>query len=166
MVNFISIPIMVILVVLQTGIINRIPLLNGTPDLILLVLVAWSLQEKVNNAWLWAVVGGVLVSFVSATPFFAPLVGYLLVTILGRLLQRRIWQSPILAMFVLTFVGTVLYQGILFTASVVNGVPLGWRESLNLVILPSVLLNMALALPVHSIIVDLSRWLYPIQVDV
>jgi rod shape-determining protein MreD len=166
MVNFISIPIMIILVVLQTGIINRIPLLYGTPDLILLVLVAWSLQEKVNNAWIWAVVGGVLVSFVSATPFFAPLIGYLLVIILGRLLQRRIWQTPILAMFVLTFIGTVLYQGILFAALVVNGVPLGWRESLNLVTLPSVLLNMALALPVHSIIVDLSHWLYPIQVDV
>jgi rod shape-determining protein MreD len=165
MVNFISIPIMIILVVLQTGIINRIPLLNGTPDLILLVLVAWSLQEKVNNAWLWAVVGGVLVSFVSATPFFAPLIGYLLVTVLGRLLTRRIWQTPILAMFVLTFIGTILYQGTLFTALVVSGVPLGWRESLNLVTLPSVLLNMALALPVHSIIVDLSRWLYPIQVD-
>lgn len=166
MANFISIPIMIILVILQTGIINRIPLINGTPDLIMLVLVAWSLQEKVTNAWLWALVGGVLVSLVSATPFFAPLVGYLTVTTLGRLLQRRIWQTPILAMFVLTFVGTFVYQGILFTALVVNGVPIGWREGLNLVTLPSVLLNMALALPVHSIIVDLAHWIYPIQVEV
>ena len=166
MANFISIPIMIILVILQTGIINRIPLLNGTPDLILLVLVGWSLQEKVTNAWLLALVGGVLVSLVSATPFFAPLVGYLTVTTLGRLLQKRIWQTPILAMFVLTFVGTFVYQGILFTALVVNGVPIGWREGLNLVTLPSVLLNMALALPVHSIIVDLARWVYPKQVEV
>jgi rod shape-determining protein MreD len=157
---------MIILVILQTGIISRIPLLNGTPDLILLVLVAWSLQEKVKNAWLWALVGGVLASLVSATPFFAPLVGYIIVTTLGRLLQRRIWQTPILAMFVLTFLGTFVYQGILFSALVVSGVPIGWREGLNLVTLPSVLLNMALALPVHSIVVDIAHWVYPIQVEV
>ena len=166
MANLISIPIMIILIILQTGIINRIPLLNGTPDLILLVLVAWSLQEKVNNAWLWALVGGLLVSLISATPFFAPLLGYLAISIMGRLLQRRIWQTPILAMFVLTFIGTFVYQGILFAALVVKGVPLGWRECLDLVTLPSVLLNMALALPVHSIIVDLARWIYPLQVEV
>jgi rod shape-determining protein MreD len=165
MANIIAIPIMLLLVMLQTSVVTRLPLLNGTADLVLLVLVAWSLQEKVTNAWLWSLLGGLLVSLVSATPYFAPLFGYLLVTGLGRLLQKRIWQTPILAMFVLTFIGTFVYQGILFLALVVNNVALDWRESLNLVVLPSVLLNMALALPVHSIIVDLTDWVHPTQVE-
>jgi hypothetical protein len=73
MANIISIPIMVFLLMLQTGIISHIPLLNGTADIMLLVLVAWSLQEKVTNAWFWALVAGGLVCLVSATPYFAPL---------------------------------------------------------------------------------------------
>jgi rod shape-determining protein MreD len=166
MATLISIPIMIFLLMLQTGIISHLPLLNGTADLILLVLVAWSLQAKVNNAWFWALVAGGLVSLVSATPYFAPLIGYLVVTGLGQFLQKRIWQTPILAMFMVTFVGTFAYQGILFIALVVKGVPLNWRECLQLVVLPSLLLNMALAIPVHSIIVDLANWVFPTQAEI
>jgi hypothetical protein len=109
MANLISVPIMVMLIMIQTSVIARLPLLNGTADLILLVLVAWSLQERVKNAWIWAVCGGLLVCLVSATPFYAPVIGYLLVTGLGSILSKRIWQAPILAMFVLTYLGTFHY---------------------------------------------------------
>jgi hypothetical protein len=37
---------------------SRIPLLHGSADLILLALVAWALQKRVNTAWQWALIGG------------------------------------------------------------------------------------------------------------
>ena len=44
-------PVLIITLMLQLAIISRLPLLHGTADLMLLVLVAWALQERVRTAW-------------------------------------------------------------------------------------------------------------------
>ena len=71
-----SIPIFAVLLMLQTAVFSRVPLLQGTTDLVLLAVVAWALQRKVQTAWQWAIVAGVMVSFVSAMPFGTLLLGY------------------------------------------------------------------------------------------
>lgn len=164
--NLLAFPILLSLAILQTVIVSRIPLLSGTADIVFLVLTAWALQDQVKNPWLWTLVGGALMSLLSAAPWFALLIGYAAVTVLARLLRRRIWQTPILAMFAVTLLGTVLVQAICYTAIRVHGTALDLRQSLNLVILPSVILNMALALPVHAMITDLAEWVFPKDLEV
>jgi len=156
---------MVLLVMIQSVIVSRLPLLGGTADIVLLVLVAWTLQERVKTAWIWALVGGILVSFVSALPFFTPLISYLVITGLIRLLQTRIWQTPILAMFVATAVGTLISQLASIFVLKMTGTPLPWAESLSLVVLPSMLLNLLLSLPVYALVADLASWVYPHEVE-
>ena len=70
MTTLLAFPILGILLVLQSAIFSQIPLLQGTTDLVLLALVAWSLQRRVRTAWQWGIIGGLLVGFVSAVPFF------------------------------------------------------------------------------------------------
>ncbi len=166
MANLLSIPILAIVVILQTTIFSRLPLLYGTADLMLLTLTAWALQERVTSAWLWTIVGGLMVSFISAMPSFTPLVGYLMVTGLARLLQRRVWQTPILAMFVATFAGTLIMHAFSIGVLLAAGRSFDWRQGLNLITLPSVLLNMLLVLPVHAIMVDLAHWAYPVELKI
>ncbi len=134
--------------------------------MILLVIVAWALQERVKNAWLWGVIGGLLISFVSAMPFLAPLAGYVLVVIFARVLRSRIWQIPILAMLTVTVVGTFGMHLLDITALFVNGQALPFRESLDYVTMPSVLLNILLALPVYVLMADLAKWVYPAEAEV
>ncbi len=50
-----AIPVLVLTVILQTSIASRIMLLSGNADLVLLVVVAWGLQERAQGAWIWAV---------------------------------------------------------------------------------------------------------------
>jgi cell shape-determining protein MreD len=164
--NLLSIPVLLIVVILQTTVASRLPLLNGTVDLVLLTLTAWSLQERVTSAWVWTLVGGVMVSFISALPSFTPLVGYLLVTWVARLLQRRVWQTPILALFVATFLGTLILHGLTITVLLFTGRSFDWRQALNMITLPSVLLNMLLVLPVHAIMGDLAQRAYPTELNV
>lgn len=166
MANLLSIPVLLVVVILQTTIAGRLPLLYGTADLMLLTLTAWALQERVTNAWLWTILGGLMVSFISAMPFITPLVGYLMVTGVARLLQKRVWQTPILAMFVATFIGTLITNGFTILVLQVAGRSIDWRQGLNLITLPSVLLNMLLVLPVHAIVVDLARWVYPVDLKI
>lgn len=151
---------------LQTVIVTSLPLLNGLADLVLLVLVAWGLQDRVKHAWIWTVIAGVMMEYISGLPQFVPLVSYLLVMAFARLVRRRVWQTPILAMFLVTFVGSVITQGTALAALLAIGSPLSIMDSLNLVILPGTLLNLLLALPTFAVIVDLAQWLYPEEVEI
>lgn len=156
---------LVVFYILQTTIFSQTPLLNGTADLILLFLAAWSLQEQARNSWLWTVIASLLISIVSAMPFFAPLLGYLGVIGISKLLQRRIWRAPILAMFIVTFLGTFFQHAVYVIALQINGAPVAWGGSLDQVILPSVLLNLVFALPIYAIVNDLVGRIYPLEVE-
>jgi hypothetical protein len=164
--NLLAFPILISLAILQTVIVSRIPLLSGTADVVFLVLTAWALQDQVKNPWLWTLVGGGIISLFSAMPWFTILIGYAATTVLARLLRQRIWQTPILAMFAVTLVGTILVQGLCYAVLRANGTVLDLRQSLNLVILPSVILNMVLALPVHAMVSDLAEWIFPKELEV
>jgi rod shape-determining protein MreD len=162
----IALPILAFVVMLQTIIVSTLPLLSGYADLLLLVLVAWALQERARSAWVWAILGGVMVSFISAAPLGTALAGYLLVTAIARLFRRRVWQTPILSMFFVTFLGSLITQGIIMGTLIFQGTPLPLNDSINLVVMPSTLLNLLLALPVYAIFADLAQWMYPEEVEV
>jgi len=162
-----SIPILFFVLMLQTTIVSTLPLLHGYADLILLVLVAWSLQERVQFSWVWSLVAGLMVGYVSALPMFVPVAGYLFVTIACRLLLRRVWQSPILVMFIVTFVGSLVTQFLALIVLIVLGYSnLPIVESVNQIILPGTLFNLLLALPVYAITADMAQWVYPEEVEI
>lgn len=99
----VAIPVLGLSLMLQLAVISRLPLLHGTADLILLVLISWALQDRVKAVWFWTLLGGAMVTFVSGMPFYMPLFGYLVVIGFTRLFSRRVWQTPLLAMFAATF---------------------------------------------------------------
>jgi rod shape-determining protein MreD len=163
--GLLAFPVLILLVMIQMVVVSRLPLLSGTADLVLLVLVAWSLHERVSTAWLWTAVAGLLMSFVSALPLFTPLVGYLLITAIARLLQRRVWQNPILAMFVATAVGSLFYHFMSWFLLSFSGTPLPLADSISRVILPAVLLNLLLSIPVYALVTDMANWIHPYELE-
>jgi len=160
-----SIPVMLGMLMLQVGIVSRLPLLHGTGDLVLLALIAWAVNHRVKMAWFWAVVGGLFVTYISALPAFSPLVVYLMVVIICRLMLRRIWQTPILLLFVMTFAGTILQHLVYIAVLTLAGTPLDITQSISQVVFPSVLVNLLLILPVYSLMNDLANWVYPVELE-
>jgi len=151
--------------ILQTAVFSRLTILAGSADLILLFLAAWSLQERVKNSWIWAAIIGLLISIVSAMPFFAPMIGYLGVVGISKLLQKRVWRIPMLAMIIVTLLGSFFQHSIYVVSLQVAGITLSWRQSLDSVIVPSVLLNLIFALPIFAIVNDLVGRIYPLEVE-
>jgi rod shape-determining protein MreD len=156
---------LLIFTVLQMTVFSRINLIAGSPDLVLLFIAAWSLQEHVKNAWLWTGVFGLIISVISAMPFYAPLIGYLGVVLISKLLQRRVWRVPILAMFIVTLLGTFFQQAVYIIVLQVSGSPISWLESLDSVVVPSVLLNLIFALPIFAVASELVSRIYPLEVE-
>ena len=159
--NLIALPVIILAVILQTAIVSRVYLLSGIADLPLVMLAAWALQEEVETAWHWAVAAGLLVGFVSALPLLAPVIGYFAVVSLAQILQGRVWQAPLLAMFSVTFLGSIIASVLSFAVLRLSDVTLPIGDVLGVLTLPSVLLNMLLAIPVYAVMRDLARWVYP-----
>lgn len=149
---------------LQLAVFSRLPLLHGTADLMLLVLVSWGLQDGVKSHWFWTLLGGGMITLASGLPFYMPIFGYLAAVGLTRLLHRQVWQSPILAMFVAVFVSTLIYHLMSLAALEIAGRGLPLAESLTMVTLPSALWNLMLAFPVYIVITDLANWIYPSEI--
>ncbi len=154
-------PVLLVTLMLQMVVASRLTLLHGSVDLVLLTLVAWALQERARTAWIWALIAGVAVSFISALPLYSPLVAYLVATGIARLLQRRVWQTPILALLVAVLLSTIFQNVFSLAALQFVERPIPIQDGLRLVALPSLLLNLLLALPVYTVIADLASWVYP-----
>ncbi len=162
-----SIPFLGLLVVIQSAVVSRMKLLNGSADLMLLALAALAVQNNFRRAWLWALVGGLAASLVSALPFGILLGGYLAATGLALLLKRWLNKAPMLAVLIVVFAGTLIIQAASYLAVVLllgGLLPLG--QVINTITLPSLLLNLLLSFPLFLVLRDLADWLYPQELKV
>jgi rod shape-determining protein MreD len=166
MINLVGLILFGILAIIQSTIISTMPLLNGTADLILLFIVAWALQDRVASAWQWCLIGGIFATLYSALPFGSFIIAYILCVGITRLLRRRIWKAPFLAMLAAIFICTLAVQFISLVSRILMGVSIPLINALNLILLPSLLLNLILAIPVFSIMHDMASWLYPEELEV
>lgn len=151
---------------LQTAMVSRAPLLNGTADLILVGLIAWALHERVRSAWVWGLAGGLMVGFISALPFWTMPVAYLAAVGVAMLVRRRVWKAPILAMIAAVFASTLVVHFLSLAAVSFSGTLLPVMEVINRITIPSLLLNCLAAIPMYVVVHDLANWAYPEEFDV
>ena len=161
--NLIAFPLLALAIIVQSSVVSQIKLISGYADLLLIILAAWALQDRVESAWHWAVLACIFTGFVSSLPWMVLVLGYFAVAYLAQSLQRRVWQAPLLAMFSVTFAGTILMHLISFIVLRLSGTPFAFGDVVGLITLPSLLLNMLFAIPVYTFMRDLARWVYPYE---
>ena len=157
-----------ITIMLQLAVFSRLPLLNGTADIVLLSLIVWALQENVKiwEVRFWTLFAAIFIGFISAVPFIAIAIPYVLIMLMVRWLQQRIWKASIWALLISVVFGTLFQQTvILFALRIINNIPLQISESYIYIILPSMVLNLLFAVPIYLLIKDIAEWLYPVEVE-
>ncbi len=156
-----SIPVLSFIAVLQSAVVSRLPLNRGTADLMLVVLVAITLQKSVKTAWQWSIVGGLLTDFFSGLPFGLFTISYLITTGIAFLLRERIWRFSFLMQLLVVLSGTLIVHGLSMMVLIIQGNSLQLSTVLQAVTLPSIILNFMLSLPVFIIIQDIIQQLNP-----
>lgn len=159
--NLIAAPVIILAVMVQSAIVSRVTLLSGVADLPLVMLAAWALQDEVESAWHWAAAASLMVGFVSGIHWSVPVLSYVAVVALAQVFQRRVWQAPLLAMFSVTFLGTIGMSVFSLVVLRLVGIPLPLGDVFGLITLPGILLNMLLAIPMYAVMRDLAGWVYP-----
>jgi len=157
----ISIPFLGLIAVLQSAVVSRLPLNNGTADLMLVLLAAIALQKGVTASWQWSIVGGLLTDFISGLPFGIFTFSYLLVTALAVVLRERIWRFSFLIQLLLVLVGTAVTHGLAYLVLFLQGSTLEIASVLRVITLPSVVLNFMLSLPIFILTRDVLEGFIP-----
>jgi len=163
---FLALPILGLMVILQSAIFSQVHLLNGSIDLVLLVVVAWAVQERVKTAWHWGIIAGLLVSLATSVPIWAIVPAYVIATGIAIYMRRIFWQRPLLAMIMATFFAILITHAITVVALGITGIPIPLIEAFYLITIPSILLNLLLAIPMYALIGDLANWLYPETIEI
>jgi hypothetical protein len=161
--NLVAFPLLVLAIIIQSSVVSQIKLISGYADLMLIILAAWALQERVESAWHWATLACIFTGFVSNLPWLVLILGYFGVVYMAQVLQKRVWQAPLLAMFSVTFAGTLVMHLVSFVVLRLSGTPFVFNDVVGLITLPSLLLNMLFAIPVYTFVRDLARWVYPFE---
>lgn len=161
-----AIPILGLMVIVQSAVLSQVHLLHGTVDLVLLIVVAWAVQERVTTAWHWGIIAGLFTSLATAVPALAIIPAYVLITGVAIYLRTIFYQRPLLAMISATLIATLITHALSIAALLITGTPVPLIESLYLFTVPSALLNLLLAIPIYALIGDLANWLYPETIEI
>jgi rod shape-determining protein MreD len=165
MAELLNYPILILLLILQMTIGRNIQLVGGSADLVLLWLVCWGLHRQGKNVWYGALFAGLLLTFASAVPWYVSFVSCFFAAGMSRYFSKRFWHSPLIALFIVTFVSSLFSILLQYAVLAFLNGNMGWSVSLTHVIIPSVFMNLILALPVYAIVHDMTRWMYPAEVE-
>lgn len=156
-----SIPTLALISILQSAVVSRLPLNQGVADLMLVLLASISLQKRINTAWQWSIIGGLLTDYLSGLPFGIFTVSYLLATALASLLRERIWRFTFLMQLLVVLVGTIISQGLSFLVLFLQGASLELAAVLRVITMPSIILNFMLSLPIFILTGDVLDQISP-----
>ncbi len=155
-----------VLAIFQSAVLSQMPLLHGTPNLIMLVIVAWAIQERTKLIWVWAVIAGVVSGLTTALPFGIVLGTYLAGVLLATTIRRRFLRTSMFSMVIAVILNTLVEQAMSAAVVILRGASLPLGTVLNLITLPSILLNIIFSIPMYVFIKDLSDWLYPSELEI
>jgi rod shape-determining protein MreD len=156
-----SIPTLGLIAILQSAVVSRLPLNRGTADLMLVVLIAIALQKTVTTSWQWSIVGGLLMDFLSGLPFGIFTVSYLLATALALIIRERIWRFSFLMQLLIVFFGTIVSHALSFLVLFLQGSDISLGIVLQVVTLPSIILNFMISLPIFILTQDVLEQVTP-----
>ncbi|MEX2160596.1 MAG: hypothetical protein WD751_01665 [Anaerolineales bacterium] len=148
---------------LQITLVTRISLLQGSVDLVLLVLVTWILLPGNRPDWKWGLPAGLMVGFASALPDWVLWIGYAGAAGTCLFLKQRIWQGQLLTLFSATLLGTLCIHLATLAYLLFSTSPLDPIEALNLITIPSILLNLIFILPIYAIMGELHKLIFPLE---
>lgn len=138
--------------VVQSVALPHLEILGVKPDLVLLLVIAWSVRRGAGAGVVWAIVGGIAVDLLSVGPFgvsvLAMGVAATLAGSVGPSLRRTSALLPVAMTPPLSIVATLVGA----VALTLVGWPVFWPVTVALVVLPAAIVNSVAMLAVYPVV--------------
>jgi hypothetical protein len=148
---------------LQLGIFSNIQVLSGKIDLLMLGVIAWSLQKKTEiiDIFIYSIITIFFIFLISAEPILIIILLYSLMIFVVLWSKNNIQQLPVVSMLIFTAIFTLIHLAIFGLYLQFSGLNINAVEIFQTVILPSMLINLIAAIPIYLLTNELQHWVYP-----
>ncbi len=155
--SYLGVVFLLLAAILQSTFMPQIRIFGGTPDLVFLMVLAWSINASLESSVAWAFIGGVAQDLLSAAPTGASVVGLLLLVFGVDQIKRQVYHVGLLLIFALVMVGTLAQKLIFALLLGIAGFQVNIIDHFVYVIVPSIAYNLVFTLPVLWLVRRLER---------
>lgn len=141
-------------VLIQATLLTRIRFFGAQPDLLVVLVVCWSLLHGVGEGLLWAFAGGLVIDAIAGLPLGASSLALMPLCLLASIGQTSVYANNIWLPVVFVAMATPIHGWIILFIRQVQGVPINWLDVNLRVILPALVLNLLLTVVVARVL----RW--------
>ena len=145
-----------LVVLIQATLIARIRIFGVEPDLLLVVVVCWSLLAGTTQGLLVAFAGGIAVDLVTGLPLGASSLALMPLCFLASVGRSSVYHNNSWLPVLLVAVATPLHGWLILLTRQLRGAPIDWVTTTTHVILPALALNVVLTLIVMPLLRRLS----------
>jgi rod shape-determining protein MreD len=146
---------LLVIALLQTSAMPSLSLSGVMPDLMLLVVVSWSLLRGTREGLLWALGGGLLLDLLSGGPFGVAVVSLVLSSVIIGMGELNVVRDSLWLPLVASVLATVVYDLAYWAVLQVTGRSLHTVYTLLRVMGPGMMLNALAMYPTYWA----TRWL-------
>jgi rod shape-determining protein MreD len=164
--TLIGLPLLALLAIIQSAIVSDLTLLEGRPDLILVVVVAWGIIGRYRESMLWGLIGGLALDLLSGLPLGVTAINLILIAFLVSFSEGRFWESHILMPLGVMLITSPLFYFISILTLWLLGYDIELGFAMFRVALPGTFLNLLLILPGTQIISAIDRVIHPPEVSI
>jgi rod shape-determining protein MreD len=162
---FIGIPLLALAAVVESTVLPDVRALSGgTLNLVLILVLSWTLAGDWSGGLVWGFIGGVLLDLLSGGPFGKSALALVLVAYVASWSEGQFWRSHILLPLAAALLGTLVYHVIVFFVLIVGGTRMDWLGALTGVLLPALLVNTLIIVPVFWLLRAVHEAVYPAAV--
>ncbi len=147
--SYLSLPLLILAVAIQSGMAPQLRILGGAPDLVFLFVLAWSVHARLEEGVTWALVGGILEDLLSVTPVGTSSIGLIIMVFVINQLSAQVYTISFLLLAVFTVAGTLFQQVINYILLFLAGGQIDMLADLSYVIIPTIVYNFIFIWPVY-----------------
>jgi rod shape-determining protein MreD len=133
------------LAIVQASSVEQFKVLGVSPNLMLVFLVAWLVVRGLDDVLPMMFVAGVTLGLVGLQSPGVVLLALLPIAGLGILRELHVVHSDLVLVLLIVFAGTIAYESVMLLATMATGGVLDAGMAVEAVILPSAIVNVALA---------------------
>lgn len=149
---YLSVPILIAAVVLQSSVLPFFRVESGQPELVLLIVLSWAVHSLWEEALFWAFLGGILQDLMSPVPTGTSIIALVLMIFAIKWLERGMYRFNIILLAGFVALATLLHHIIVVIVLALTG----YTSNLQVVVtgytIPTLALNVLGVFPVYFVL--------------
>ncbi len=151
------VPFLALVAILQTALVPALGVGGVRFELMLLMVIAWSVRRGAVEGAVWGFCGGLVLDLFSGVPMGASALALMVVAMLTGLAQGTLVRSRVALPWLMAALGTFVYHGVILIVLSIMGRPVDVGVALVRQALPTAVYNVVVMIAVYSFLAWVDR---------